>query len=214
LVPPHARRQRLLAKLKTMARRLEHGQAVRRARVFRAIVRPPTARFSAYLRERGRAAPVADFDVLVLIETDSPASARDVRRSTDYQALLDALRAESDSVHLMLARNGKRITDVDTEHGGLFLFNHFLAADADTMRALWDYLAGWYVAETGLDNSVALVPAEGESSPYQIVNWARWNERPILHFWHQLSKRELLELRCGQLDANHAGSMPNCCRLA
>jgi hypothetical protein len=171
------------------------------------------ARFSAYLRARGPAAPVVDFDLIVLIETDSLASARDLRQSAGCEALIDALTV-ADAVHSVLARTGKRIGDVDTRHGGLFLFNHFVAADADVLLQLWDYLAGWYVAETGLDKSVVLVPAEGESSPYQIVNWARWNQWPVLHFWHQLSKRSFWSYVAANLDANHAASMPIYCRLA
>jgi hypothetical protein len=92
-------------------------------------------------------------------------------------------------MYIMTARNARRIGDVDTTRQGLFLFNHFAADDTGVMLQLWDYLAGWYVVETGLDNSVALAPMEGEKSDYAIVNWARWEVSPLRHFWSQLSKK-------------------------
>jgi hypothetical protein len=50
----------------------------------------------------------------------------------------------------MAARNVRRSGDVDTSTDGLFLFNQFVADDPDVMLELWDYLAGWHAAETGL----------------------------------------------------------------
>jgi hypothetical protein len=82
------------------------------------------------------------------------------------------------------------------------------------MLDLWDYLAGWYEVETGLTNSVGLLPVEGEPSDYVIVNWARWDENPLRHFWHQLSKSSFRSYVVANLEANHAASMPIYCRLA
>jgi hypothetical protein len=104
--------------------------------------------------------------------------------------------------------------DIRTMKKGLFLFNHFAADDAGVMLQLWDYLAGWYAVETGLDNSVAMVPLDGEKSDYAIVNWARWDVSPLQHFWHQLSKRSFWRYVTANLEANRAGSMPIYCRLA
>jgi hypothetical protein len=115
----------------------------------------------------------------------------------------------------MAARNVRRIGDVDTHNrDGLFLFNHFAADDPDVMLELWEYLAGWYVKETGLRTSVALIPADGEASDYTIVNWARWDVALIRHFWHQLSKRSFFRYVTANLDANRAASTPIYCRLA
>jgi hypothetical protein len=114
----------------------------------------------------------------------------------------------------MRARNARRIGDVDTSTQGLFLFNHFVADNSRVMLPLWERLAAWYVAETGLKNSVALVPEAGERFDYQIVNWARWDSSPLPHFWRQLSKRSFWRYVTANLDANHAASMPVYCRLA
>jgi hypothetical protein len=197
-----------------LAREVERLDQVVKVTVFRAIVKPPTARFSKYLKERGPSLRVANFDVLVLIQTTSPETARDIQATPAYTALMDAIRSQTDAVFSLTARNGTRIADVDTSRPGLFLFNHFAAADSHVMLQLWDHLAGWYVVETGLSNSVGLVPLDGEASDYAIVNWARWDENPLRHFWRQLSKKSFRTYVTANLDANRAGSMPIYCRLA
>ncbi|HZO26260.1 MAG TPA: hypothetical protein VFH48_09755 [Chloroflexota bacterium] len=58
------------------------------------------------------------------------------------------------------------------------------------------------------------MPIERSKSDYTIVNWARWDENPLLHFWHQLSKRRFWSYVAANLEENHAGSMPVYCRLA
>jgi hypothetical protein len=45
---------------------------------------------------------------------------------------------------------------------------------------VWDYLAGWYEAETGLDNSILLEPLKGEQSDYVLINHARWDGNLLL----------------------------------
>jgi hypothetical protein len=67
-------------------------------------------------------------------------------------------------VHQIAAGNVRRVGDVDKSRPGLFLFNHFAGDDPGLAVELWDYLAGWYEAETGLDNSTLLGPLEGEES--------------------------------------------------
>jgi hypothetical protein len=114
----------------------------------------------------------------------------------------------------MRARNVRRIGDVEAKKDGLFLFNHFVADDRDVMLELWDYLAGWYAAETGLRNSVAMMPITNEPGGFTIVNWARWDVHPLRHFWHQLAKRGFWKYVTANLDVNHAASMPIYCRLA
>jgi hypothetical protein len=214
LVWPNADRSALLHQLKVLARRLELLDPFLKATVFRAIVQPPTARFSGYLKARGPSLHVADFDVIVLIETASPASARELQTTPTYHALIEAVLHSADAVHIVAARNARRIADVDKRRPGLFLFNHFAADDPGTMLQLWDHLADWYVKETGLDNSEALVPVEGEKCDYAIINTARWDSGPLAHFARQLSTRTFWSYVVANLEANHAASMPIYCRLA
>jgi hypothetical protein len=214
LVLANADRKNLLEMLKHLADGLLRLGPVVNATVFRAIVMPPTSWFSRYLKEHRNGLHVANFDVLVLIETTSPETAREVQESAAYRVLVDVLRVKAETLHMVAARNIRRIANVDTTRQGLFLFNHFAADDAGVMRQLWEYLADWYAVETGLDNSVALAPVDGERSDYAIINWARWDTSPTRHFWHQLSKRSFWRYVTANLDANHAASMPIYCRLA
>jgi hypothetical protein len=149
-----------------------------------------------------------------LIETGSPATAELIESTESFGRLMDAIRARAGDVRVTVARNARRIGDVDTTRQGLFLFNHFAADDPKVMLQLWDYLAGWYEKETGLDNSVALTPVDEQDSDYAVINWARWDENPLKHFWHQLSKRSFWDYVTTNLDANCAASMPIYCRLA
>jgi hypothetical protein len=214
LVLPSVERSSLLVRLKELAGDLERLGTVVKATVFRAIVVPPTARSSSYLKGRRASLHVANFDVAVLVQTTTPATAREVQTAPAYEALMNALRSNAEAMYVIAARNARRIGDVDTTRKGLFLFNHFAADDAGVMVQLWEYLAGWYTAETGLDNSVALVRLDGERSDYAIVNWARWDENPLRHFWRQLSKKSFWSYVAANLEANRAGSMPIYYRLA
>ena len=172
----------------------------------------PTTR--GYLKERRAGLRRADFDLMVLIQTASPGDAERVQASRPYTAIVETLTRAAGGVWSMRARNVKRIADVDTSPGGLFLFNHFVAEDRSVMFDLWDYLACWYRVETGLANSVAMAPADGQPADYAIVNWARWDASPAHHFWTQLSKRSFWRYVVKNLDANHAAAMPIYCRLA
>ena len=117
-------------------------------------------------------------------------------------------------MHVAAHGGERRIADVDATHPGQLPFDHFVADDPDVMLDLWEYLAGWYAVETGLDTSVALTPIDRSRADDAIVSWARWDERPLLHVWHQLSKRSFRSDVTANLETNHAGSMAVYCRLA
>jgi hypothetical protein len=213
-VLPNGERANLLKELKNLARGVEQQDDVVKANVFRAIAMPPTARMSSYVKERGSSLHVANFDVMVLVQTTTPTTAREVQSTPPFTALVDAIRRTTDTVRVIPSKNVRRIGDVELKRSSLFLFNHFAADDPEVMLQLWDYLAGWYTVETGLKNSVALAPLEGVQSDYAVVNWASWDVHPIHHFWQQLSKRSFWRYVPANLDANHAVSMPIYCRLA
>jgi len=101
----------------------------------------------------------------------------------------------------------KRVGDVEKRRKGIFLFNYFVGEDLQVTLALWDYLAGWYAVETGMDNSTLLLPLEGEQSDYTIINHARWNG--LLSFlWQQVTKKSFRTYMQANLDGNHVGAMP------
>ena len=189
LVRASARRDEVLARLKATAGRLAELGDVVDVTVFRAVLLPPV--------------PTGPrFDVAVLIQTTTPDAIEDVRKAEPFQRLLDV----AGEPLVMAARNLKRIGDVAEDRPGLFLFNHFTAADADVAARLWEYLAGWYVAETGLDNSILLQPI-GEA-PYALVNHARWDDGLLRFAVRQFTKPSFVTYVRANLQANKVVAMP------
>ncbi|HEY7294831.1 MAG TPA: hypothetical protein VH916_07300 [Dehalococcoidia bacterium] len=205
--PANQEKAALLTRIKRRAQRLQQHDAVREVTVFDAVASPPFGRLP-YIRERQDSIHPAQFDAAVLVEADSPAAVREVQQAADYQALLNTLRSDASDLHVLAARNAKRLGDVDHRRKDTFLFNHFVADDAGVMLELWDYLAGWYMAETGLDNSLLLVPLEGERSDYLAVNHASWHEGLLRVMWRQLTRPSFWSYVQANLAANHVGAMP------
>ncbi len=202
----------LLSRLKELGHDLERLESVERVTVFDAVVLPPPP--NGYVKERQDSIHIARFDIVILIETTSPAVLRAVQATPAYQALLDALQSNARTMHIIDARNARRINDVVRRPRGLFLFNYFVADDAQVALRLWDYLADWYAKETGMDNSVLLLPMEGEPSDYRFINHARWDVGLLRFLWRQMSRKSFRNYVLANLEANHVGSMPIMYRLA
>jgi hypothetical protein len=79
---------------------------------------------------------------------------------------------------------------------------------------VWDYLAGWYEAETGLDNSTLLEPLEGEQSDYVLINHSRWDGNLLLFMARQLPEKFFRSYMLANLKAHHLAAMPVLYRLA
>jgi hypothetical protein len=197
----------LLANLKSLASQLERLDTVEKATVYRAIVVPPPA---GYAKEK--ASHVARYDVVVLIETTSPEVIDEVQRAEPYKLLLEAVTDAARDLHVMAARCVRRIGDVDKTRQGLFLFNYFVADDPEVALELWDYLADWYVVETGLRNSTLLAPI-GDAD-YVFVNHARWDESLPRFMVRQMAKPSFFTYMLANMRANRVGAMPLLYRLA
>lgn len=200
-------KQALLGTLKTAAGDLNHASAVKQASVYRALTVPPLV---GYARQAGHP---ARYDVVMLVETESPDDIEEVRGSPTYKDVLGLLEDASPDVHTMAARCRKCIGDVDRTRQGLFLFNYFVGADPEVSYELWDHLAGWYTAETGLDNSVLLEPLGGEGD-YLFVNHARWDLTPAALAVRQFTKPSFYRYVLANLRANRTGAMPLLYHLA
>ena len=216
IVLPNSGRSELIGQLKEIGSRLQRSEEVVAVNVFRSVVVPPTAKFFEWVREQGDdAVETANFDVVVLVQAITPTAARGLLAHPELAALSAAMREHASRVSAFVAKNGKRIGDVDVSRkDDLYLFNHFAGEDPEVVRELWDFLADWYVKETGLHNSVGLVPDDGLTSEYAIVNWASWDDTLVGHFARSLGKPSFWKYIKGNLDANHAASMPVYCRLA
>ncbi len=204
-------KHQLLGVLKWQARQLAQLDTVERATVYDALAFAPPG---GYVKGRPAPLPSAWFDVVVLVETASPEAAGEVRATSAYQALLEALTEQARRVHQVAARNVRRVGDVDKSRRGLFVFNYFVGDDPGLAVELWDYLAGWYEAETGLDNSTLLAPLEGEKSDYVMINHARWDRSLPMFAARQLPKKTFRSYMIANLAAHHLAAMPVLYRLA
>jgi len=201
------RRERVLATLKSLAVRLAGAPNVARATVYRAlVVAPPSG------SARDKATHVARYDVAVLVEGASPLALDEVRATEPYRDMLEAVRAVTHDVHIMDATCAKCVGDVDKSRQGLFLFNHFVAENADVALKLWDYLADWYRIETGLDNSTLLSPIG--AADYVFVNHARWDYSLPRFMLNQFARPSFYSYVQANLRANRVGAMPIMYRLA
>ncbi|MFT4620316.1 MAG: hypothetical protein ACI9KS_001873 [Sulfitobacter sp.] len=51
----------------------------------------------------------------------------------------------------------------------------FYADSLDINLQVWNYTAGWFQDQTGLNNSTVLLPNEISDMPYTIINHCRWD---------------------------------------
>jgi hypothetical protein len=196
----------LLGRLKSAAADVAQLHAVKRATVYRTVLAPPPTGYARRVEHPAR------FDVMVLVETTAPDDLTSLETAEPYTQLRKELDSEASRVDAMPARCVKCIADVDRTRPGLFLFNYFVAEDVDVALKVWEHLAGWFMTETGIDNSTLLRPiGEGE---YAFVNHARWDygvPRLALNMFTKPSFRSFVQ---ANMNENHTGSMAILCRLA
>jgi hypothetical protein len=185
---------------------LDEVVGVLSAVVFRAILVPPGGK-SPYILRRRQPFHRARFDVAILIETDSVARAEEISEHPVYCELERRIRGVASHTYATTAANVKRIGPVDHSRNGVFLFNYFIADRCSQNLAVWEYSAGWFQQETGLDNSTVLQPRRGDESEYTLINHCRWdhlrNVLPSLIF-----KRSFHDYVLAHFDANDTAPMP------
>jgi hypothetical protein len=196
----------LLGRLKSAAADLAQLDAVERATVYRTVLAPTATGYARNAEHPAR------YDVIVLVETTSPGELDGLQAGDAYAQVRKELDAEANRVDAMPARCVKSIADVDKTRPGLFLFNYFVADDVDVALKLWDHLAGWFMTETGIDNSTLLRPT-GESD-YAFVNHARWDYGVPGLALRMFTKPSFRSFVQANMNANRTGSMPILCRLA
>jgi hypothetical protein len=179
---------------------------------FKAVLFPPIGE-PGFLRRRRDQFHRARFDLVVLVETASVASAERLFGGASFRLLEAHLRIEARHVYVVTAANAKRIGAVDHRRDGVFLFNYFYADSLAQNLAVWEYTAGWFQQETGLDNSTVLAPVEPDLSQYTLINHCRWDGLakvlPSLVF-----KRSFRDFVLAHFDANDTAPMPILYRLA
>lgn len=168
---PRARRRTALTLMRRAAATLRRDPHVVRADVFEALLRPPGRRREG----AGQDVPDADFDAVLLVETATVAGAADLPGTPVLSRLLADLHEAAVSTLVFPGSNARRIAPVDHQRQGVFLFNYFSADDVDANLFAWQYTAGWFQDQTGLDNSTVLQPLDPDAVPYSMVNHCRWD---------------------------------------
>lgn len=172
--------------------------------VLKATLIPPTS--GKFLRSRP-GVPIARYDVAMVMEFDSPDRARTFASTEAWQALLQKTQTLSKKSLSLTATNARRIGPVEHGRDGVFLLNYFYADDMSLNLAVWEYTAGWFTDETGLNNSTLLLPDASHPSPYTIINHCRWdsvwNILPQLLFY-----RTFRTFVLANFDANRTAAMP------
>lgn len=172
------RKTRLIEQLKALAEDLRSKSDVLDASVFKAVIIPPGR--GAFLKKRPQVA-IARFDVVMLIEFTSLAEVERFRNTPQWQAALATAQQNARTSVNIAATNTRHIGPVDHSRDGVFLFNFFYADSLETNLKVWNYTAGWFQDQTGLDNSAVLLPKDASKLPYTIINHCRWDRlRDIL----------------------------------
>ena len=210
-LPDSHAKKGLIARCKSWCALLTTEPGVIDASVFTAILIPPIP--EAFLAKRRDSVHVARFDLAVLIECKNKEVLDDLRRLPAYVAMEKAIRAAASYVHIITATNPRHIGPVDHARQGVFLFNYFFADSVEQNLAVWNYTAGWFQSETGLDNSTVLLPDEASRSQYAIINHCRWNKLldvlPSLIF-----KKSFHSYVLDNFAANNVAAMPILYHLA
>lgn len=179
--------------------------------MFDAVLVPPGR--GEFLKKRPGKVHVARYDLVILIECKSEEAAKEIQAYPAYIELMRIISSNASFTHQITASNIRRIGAVDHSRQGTFLFNYFFADSVEENLAIWNYTAGWFQAETGLDNSTVLMPTDAAQSNYSIINHCRWDSLgqilPSLIF-----KKSFQSYVLDNFAANNVAAMPVLYRLA
>jgi len=205
------KKKQLIKTCKAITEKIKNVEAILSADVFKTIVIPPGR--GEFLEQRKGKVHIAKYDVVVLIETNDLDTAKAFQVNPLYVELEQALKQYSSHYYNIAATNARRIGNVDHSRNGVFLFNYFFSDDTQENLDIWEYTAGWFTSETGLDNSTVLLPADKEDAQYGIVNHCRWDHLtdivPSLIF-----KPSFHSYVLENFEANHVAAIPILYKLA
>jgi hypothetical protein len=209
-LPDSRAKRRLLRRVDRRLADLAADGRVLEANAFDGLLTP--ARRGELLKERPDV-PVARFDLAVLVETTTPETAAELEGEAPWTELVRELEAAGRHSYRLRAHNVRRMGPVDHGRQGVFLFNYFYADRTDLNLAAWQYTAGWFNDQTGLDNSTVLLPDASSEPRYRLVNHARWDRlRDVLP--DLIFKRSFRSYVLAHFRANGVAAMPVLYRLA
>ena len=211
-----AAKKRILCQIKEFANELtseESGtKGLVEATVFKAMMIPPGE--GQFLKMRPGVSK-ALFDVVMLIEFDTVDAARAFNATEICRTEIEKYEKNTDvkRVMVVVGSNARRMGptgDVDHTRDGCFLFNYFFADTLEQNLNIWEYTAGWFKDQTGLDNSTLILPepnTDVKKCPHTVINHCRWdglkNVLPSLIF-----KRTFKTFVLANFDANKTAPKP------
>jgi len=205
------KKKKLIDLSKRWCRKLAQKNWVIDATVFKATLIPPGQ--GKLIKERKYHVRPARFDVVILIEVANETALSAIQSSLEFKQIIDMTQVTARRINVIPARNVKQINPVDHQAHGVFLFNYFFADDVKRNLDVWEYTAGWFQQETGLNNSTVLLPQVGEQADYAIINHCRWNHLteilPSLLF-----KKSFHSYVLDNFYANQVAAMPVLYKLA
>jgi len=173
--------------------------------LFQAVIMPPARQ--SYLDSIKDKIHVAKFDVAILIETENIDSAKNLRENQKLNQLIEYFEKNASYTHVTVLENAKRINEVDKSRQGIFLFNYFFAEDTNELLPVWEYTAGWFTTNAGLDNSTLLMPLQGYDSKYGVINHCRWDKLSYI-LPKLIFKKTIRSYVTANFIANKIASMP------
>jgi hypothetical protein len=203
--PPFVRRnntrQSVLTRVSDHLRRVAELEPVVRVSGYRAVVIPPARppEFQPHLEP-------PRFDVMALVETDSPETLAEIAASPPVNELRATLHGSAGRLRETHARCVKAIADVDKRASGTYLFNFWAAADRATALEVFDHLAPWFQTKTGLQNSTVLQSLADDE--FAFVNHARWDHGALTVAAQQFLRPSFHRFIRPNLAANHIAVYP------
>lgn len=169
-----AGKKKIIEQSKKWCDKLRNNRNVISAVVFKARLIPPGQ--GKFIEHRKDKVHIAKFDLAILIEASTLETIENIKKSDGYKEIEKTIKSASTYTHIVSATNIKHISPVNHNKQGVFLFNYFFADDLQQNLGVWEYTAGWFQQETGLDNSTVLLPTDQHHSKYSIINHCRWDK--------------------------------------
>jgi len=204
-------KKRIIYEAKQICSDLQNQSKAIQANVFTTLLRPPGE--GKFLQARRDRVHVAKYDFVTLIETQNPKESTAILQSKPMASFVSRLGEKSAYHFITHAKNARRIGDVVHETQGVFLFNFFYADNLEDNLGIWEYTAGWFMDQTGLDNSTLFLPESETGCEYSVINHCRWDSLgkilPSLIFKPSFRKYVLKNF-----EINQVAAMPILYRLA
>lgn len=164
----------LLRRSKEFLKTIQEIDYVADVAMFKARFIPPGK--GSFIKKRRDKAHMAKYDVVILIETNSYLDAEQLKQEMAFIQLREFVISNAIHAHITTAKNIRKMGDVDHHKQGVFLFNYFYADDVNQNLKVWEYTAGWFENQTGLDNSTLFRTQEEGNRLYSVINHCRWDK--------------------------------------